>query len=160
MRYMWIIVFALSMMLCIVTENAQAQSLSSFPTFPWETWGEMSYAPGRNVMSERGAKLDGYAEQGVDWVALGHSKWIVNTFVGLRYTLSDHSDQWWNNKAGLWAGVKLVDRDLSPTKNGWGHVSVGVRGEAYTYFRGPHESEMRVVGFVKWTFGGDWKKSH
>ena len=154
----WIIVLAVLLAFCATTQSTEAQSLSSFPRFPWETWGEVSYAPGPNVMSERGAKLDGYAEQGIDWMALGHSKVILNSFIGLRFSVSDHPNQWWNNKVGLWGGIKLIDRDLSPTKNGWGHVSVGVRAEAYEYFGSRHQNEARVVGFIKWTFGGDWKK--
>ncbi len=150
-----------SLLLCLVTiGNAQSQSLSAFPKFPWETWGEMSYAPGHDVISEHGTKLDGYVQQGIDWYRfnLGKTGLNLNTFLGLRYSVSQNSNEWWNNKVGLWGGVQLVDRDLSPTSNGWGNASFGIRGEVYDYFRDGHRNEARIVGFVKWTFGGDWKK--
>ena len=125
--------------------------------YPWETCGEISYSP-ELALSEKGIKLDGYFQQGIDWFRLGDTKWIADTFAGLRFTESDHADEWWNNKVGLWTGVQMVNRDISPTQQGWGIGSFGVRGEFYTFNAGRHENEMRAVVFGKWTFGGNWKR--
>ena len=141
----------------VVTVLLGSTALAGSPIgYPWSSWGELTHTSGG---AEEGLKLDGYAEQGIDWIRLGKSDWILNSFVGLRFTASEHQADWWNNKYGPWLGLKLKHPLLSSPN--WGEVSVGVRIEYYDYFtnrpNGP-DDELRTVGFFQWSFGGDWKK--
>ncbi|MCX6765678.1 MAG: hypothetical protein NT136_01820 [Candidatus Moranbacteria bacterium] len=127
--------------------------------YPWLTWGEGTQTIG-NPDTERGFKLDAYFEQGIDWTRIGETDWIFNTFLGLRGTISDHKSDYWNNKVGPWAGIKLK-HPLKVSENSWGDMAIGLRGEYYDYFGGSRRSvknDIRVVGFLQWSLGGDWKK--
>lgn len=121
---------------------------------PWESYGEIKAVPDG---IDRGIHLDGWVEQGIDWMRLGNSKWILNTFVQPHLTLSDNQNQWWNNKGSLWVGVKLIDRDLAIGPSGiWGKTSFGIRGELNRFLNGRDETQLVV--FIQWSFGGDWMK--
>lgn len=129
---------------------------TGYPKFPWSTWGELT---GTAVGEDNpGIKLDAYAEQGIDWTKLGNKPWspVLNTFVGIRGTVSGRPAYWWDNKVGPWFGAKL--KWAVPVSNGWGEIAIGIRGEFYSYFRDarykPYENDLRCVGFLQWSFGG------
>lgn len=122
--------------------------------FPWSTWGELSYASGGNV--DKGVIFDMYGEQGVDWLKLGASEWVLNTFAGIQLSASDHQSEFWNNKAKPSLGVK-VKRTIESDLIGWGDVALGVRGEYMEYFHNSANDSWRAVGYVQWSAGGDWK---
>ena len=137
-------------MLVVSTASAEV-------TFPWQTYGEATVMDG----VEKGVKLDGWFEQGIE-TGLGSGKWKINTFVQPHLTLSNNQDQWWNNKASVYVGVKLLrDIDLG-SKADWGKLSFGVRGEFNRSLDGKSgadgRDEMRAVGFVQWSIGGNWSK--
>ena len=111
--------------------------------YPWSSWGEIS-------QGEEGLKIDGYAEQGIDWTRLGKTGLVLNTFAGLRFTLSDRPEDTWNNKYGPWLGVKLR-RPLNLFSD-WGELDIGIR------FEGGESGEMKTTGFLQWSFGGNLKK--
>ena len=116
--------------------------------YPWSSWGEVS-------QGEKDLKLDGYAEQGVDWMRLGKTDWVLNTFAGLRFTLSDRPEDSWNNKYGPWLGVKLK-HPLNFSE--WGELNIGLRVEYYDYFKAEESDEFKTAGFLQWSFGGNLKK--
>lgn len=121
--------------------------------YPWSTWGEISNTTGSDL--ENGLKFDGYLEQGVDLTRAG--SWVLNTFGGLRFTKSDESADWWNNKWGPSVGIKLR-RNLDLGEKHWGVTSVGFRVEQYHYNnRAPVDEDTRYVLFLQWSAGGNWK---
>lgn len=122
--------------------------------YPWSSWGEAAY---RWQGDEEGLKLDGYVEQGVDWAKLPKTDWVLNTFVGARFTFSDQAQDYWNNKVGPWFGVK-VKRPLALFKNDWGEVALGVRGEYYEYTSVSRGGNLGGMVFLQWSFGGNWKE--
>lgn len=135
----------------LVASNASAEV-----AFPWQTYGEATVADG----VEKGVKLDGWFEQGIETGFSG--KWRINTFVQPHLTLSDNQNQWWNNKASVHVGVKLL-RDINlGSKADWGKLSFGVRGEFNHFLDGRSgadgRDETRAVGFMQWSLGGNWKK--
>lgn len=128
-----------------------------YPQFPWITWGEVSQTVSGKDNS--GLKVDGYLEQGIDWFRIGKKGPIFNTFAGLRFVASNKSDYWWDNKVGPWFGAKLK-LPVTPYKGAWGEVSLGIRGEYYTYFSTaryrPYANDLRCLIFLQWSFGGKW----
>ena len=143
----------LSLMSVMITADAFAGEV----TFPWQTYGEATLANG----AERGVKLDGFFEQGIE-TGLGDGKWKINTFVQPHFTLSNNQDQWWNNKVSMHVGVKVL-RDVNlGSKADWGKLSLGIRGEFNHFLDGRSgadgRDEMRAVGFVQWSIGGNWSK--
>ena len=118
--------------------------------FPYNGWGEASY--GRI----EGAKIDMYVEQGIDWVKLGSTPVVVNTFVGVRGTMSERPEDYWNNKIGTVAGVKLK-MALPTTPGHWNQLSVGVRVEQVNYLT-TDRSTLQGLVFFQFGAGGDWKK--
>ncbi len=133
--------------------------------YPWETYGEVTIANG----VERGFKIDGWIKQGIDWMELGHGKWIVNTYVQPRLIFSDHSlhsreVQWWNQKASVYVGAEILNRDLLIwDRQWWGKIAFGIRGEFNYFLDGRHDptlarDEMRGVLYLQWSAGGDLKK--
>lgn len=125
--------------------------------YPWFTWGEVTQTING---SEKGPKLDGYVEQGIDWTRfrLGKTEGILNTFAGLRFTASDEGNDYWNNKIGPWVGVK-AKFPVRVNPQSWGEISLGVRAEHYNYFRSkPDHNAPEVIGvaFFQWSLGGDW----
>ncbi|MFA6284922.1 MAG: hypothetical protein WC643_00105 [Parcubacteria group bacterium] len=132
----------------------------TYPQFPWSTWGEVSQTiAGKD---NPGFKADGYLEQGIDWTKFGSSSKfspVLNTFVGFRFTASNHPEYWWDNKLGPWFGAKLK-WDVNPYPGAWGQIALGIRGEYYTYFSTvrdrPYSNDLRCVAFLQWSFGGKW----
>jgi hypothetical protein len=124
--------------------------------YPWSTWGEVTQTLG-NTNTDRGFTLDGYAEQGIDWVKVGKTDWTLNTFLGVRGIVSDHKTEWWRNKIGPWVGLKLK-HSLIPFAGSWGEVNLGTRVEYYDYLGGHEKNETRAVLFFQWSLGGDWKR--
>lgn len=122
--------------------------------YPWLTWGEVTQTLGATNI-DKGLILDGYAEQGVDWVKLG--SWNLNTFLGVRGKVSDHSNEYWNNYWGPWIGAKATIAG-NPSFASWSSLAVGMRYEYRDYFAGESDSEGRTVLFLQWGLGGDWKK--
>lgn len=128
--------------------------------YPWETYGEATIANG----VERGFKLDGWVEQGIDWLGFGRgNKWVLNTFVQPHLILSDNQSQWWNNKTSVYVGVKVLNRDINlGSRQQWGKLTFGIRGEFNYYLDGGagrnSRDDMRGVVFMQWTAGGDLKK--
>src|SRR4030042_5699745 len=132
---------------------------TGYPQFPWLTWGEVSKTVAGK--DNPGWKGDGYLEQGIDWTKLGNKKYspVFNTFVGFRFTVSNHPEYWWDNKLGPWFGAKLK-WDVQPYPGAWGQIALGIRGEYYTYFGTvrdrPFDNDLRCVAFLQWSFGGKW----
>lgn len=124
--------------------------------YPYLVWGEIS----KDVAGDRGEgfKLDTRAEQGVDVLGFGpDNRFRVTPFVGLRVTLSDRSEEPWNNKIGPDFGVKL--RYAIPMSPGhWGQLALGIRGEQINFLSGDRPAELRGVVFLSYGFGGDWRK--
>ncbi len=124
--------------------------------YPWITYGSLSYA--FDARAEKGLKLDTYLEQGVDWLKVGNSDFILNTYLGLNITASEHSEDYWNNKIGPRLGVKL--KHPISIKDGWGQFAFGVQWEYNSYFGDskPFSNDSRFVAYFQWGLGGDWKK--
>lgn len=141
---------------CLILISSAAAYAETPLGYPWSTWGELSYS--FDARQEKGLKLDTYVEQGIDWLKIGNSDFTLNTFVGLRLTASDHSEDYWNNKVGPWVGLK-VKHPIS-IKDGWGEFSFGLRWEYYSYLTDskPVSNDSRFVAFLQWGLGGDWKK--
>ncbi|MEK7124050.1 MAG: hypothetical protein AAB851_04120 [Patescibacteria group bacterium] len=143
------IILILVMLFCGIAGLAGTASAYEPLGYPYSSWGEV----GQTFEGlEKGLKADGYLEQGVDWVKLHN--WTLNTFAGFRFTFSDQAEQYWNNKYGPWLGLK-IKRPLPIAS--WGEIAIGARIEYYDYLN-PHNQELRAVGFLQWSFGGDWKK--
>jgi hypothetical protein len=125
--------------------------------YPYSGYAALSNTWGSE--DEDGYKLDGYGEQGIDWVRLGSSRWLFNTFVGVAGTVSDQKERYWDNKAGPRAGLKLRWEGPAPG-SGWSNMAIGVRAENYQYFgdNQPYDSDTRFVLFLEAAVGGDWKK--
>ena len=134
----------------IFTYQARADILG----YPWSTWGELSFSPSNDI--ERGVKLDMYVEQGIDWAKLASSDWVLNNFIGFGLVVSDHSGEFWNNRARPAIGMK-IKHPLKTSINNWGELAIGIRGEYFGYFHEPDESALRGVAFLQWSVGGDWK---
>lgn len=122
--------------------------------YPYSSWGEVGSYFGSDQV--KGLRIDGYFEQGVDWTKIPGTNWVLDTFVGLRFTESGQAADYWDHKLGPWFGLKMK-RDFTALGD-WGQVSLGVRGEYYKYTSGPFNDDLRGVGFVQWSFGGNWKK--
>lgn len=124
--------------------------------YPWITWGTLSHA--FDARAEKGLKLDTYLEQGVDWLKVGNSAFVLNTYLGLSLTASDHSQDYWNNKIGPRVGVKL--KHPISIKDGWGQFAFGAQWEynVYTTDSKPVNNDSRFIVFLNWGMGGDWKK--
>jgi len=122
--------------------------------YPWSTWGELSYTPSTDI--EKGAKLDMYVEQGIDWAKLGSTDWVFNNFVGFGLVVSDHNEDYWNNRARPAIGIK-IKHPIKTSLNNWGELSIGIRGEYFGYFHQPENDDVRGVAFLQWSIGGDWK---
>lgn len=146
-----ILVVVSVLMLLAFTVVAQAEPLG----YPWSTWGEITQTLGDTDV-DQGFKLDGYVEQGVDWTKVG--AFTLNTFVGLRGTVSDHSSEYWNNKWGPWIGLKMKLDGKPFSSQSWSNLAVGVRWEYVDYFQGHNDTDSRGVVFLQWGLGGDWKK--
>lgn len=122
--------------------------------YPYLAWGELS----RDVLGDRGegVTFDTRLEQGMTVLGFGaHNAWRVTPFVGLRVTLSDQSRETWNNKIGPDFGVKLT-HNVPVSPGHWAQVSVGIKGEHFTYFAEDRPSELRGVVFIQYGFGGAW----
>jgi len=134
-------------------KNKKEEKTSSFPLgYPFSSWGEIRYSKGD---INEGLVLDCYFEQGADLYRWHRA--TLNSFVGLRVTQSSEDDDYWNNKIGPWFGVK-VKHPFNVFPRAWGEVDLGVRGEYYGYTNSPtNDNEFRVVLFLQWSFGGDWK---
>lgn len=147
----------LSIFLAIIMFLLIGTAFAEMPLgYPWITWGEVTQT--FDAKTEKGLKIDGYLEQGIDWFKIGDTPLIFNTFLGLRGVFSDHSEDWWNNKWGPWLGLK-VKYPIS-IKDGWGLLAVGFRWEYYNFVSDakPYNNDSRLLGFLQWSFGGDWKK--
>lgn len=134
----------------IFSNQARAEILG----YPWSTWGELSYSPSNDI--EKGAKLDMYVEQGIDWTKLGSTDWVLNNFVGFGLAISDHKDDFWNNRARPVIGIK-IKHPIETSLNNWGELAIGIRGEYFGYFHESNENAVRGVAFLQWSIGGDWK---
>jgi hypothetical protein len=136
------------------------ESKAEFPLgYPWSSWGEVSEEPVGH--QEKGLKIDGYAEQGVDWFKLGKTGLIFNTFAGIRGTASGRKSDYYNNRVGPWAGLKFKEIFNFGQDNS-GSLYLGVRWEYYHYLGSapPVRDDNRVVFFLEWGFDGDWKKKN
>ena len=120
--------------------------------FPYQTWGEASYG------ELEGMKMDTYIEQGIDWFRLGNSRAVLNTFGGVRLTLSDRSEDTWNNKGGPVLGIKLK-YDIMTATGHWNQLTLGARAEYVSYFT-THRNTLHGLIFLQWGFGGNWKAQH
>lgn len=131
-----------------------SNSLAEGPIgYPWFTWGELSQTWDH---TETGIKFDTYLEQGIDWLKIGNTNWIFNSFAGVRLVQSDQSD-YWNNKIGPWFGIKFK-LDFRFPKLNYGQIAIGARGEHYSYTRNSPGSDLRGLVFIQYSAGGDWKK--
>lgn len=123
--------------------------------YPWSTWGEVTQSVG-DTNIDKGLVLDSYAEQGIDWVTFGN--WTLNTFVGVRAKVSDNSVEYWNNYWGPSVGAKVVLSGSVFKQNSWSSFALGVRCEKRSYFKTGRQDDSRVVAFLQWGLGGNWKK--
>jgi len=149
--------FLVIMTSCLILLFSSISAYAETPIgYPWSTWGELSHS--FDARQEKGIKLDTYIEQGIDWLKLGNSDFTLNTFIGLKLTASDQSEDYWNNKIGPWVGFK-VKHPIS-IKDGWGQFALGLRWEYYSYLTDskPVGNDSRFVVFLQWGMGGDWKK--
>jgi hypothetical protein len=154
----FVVVFTFVFCLAAFGEEPE-EPKTTFPLgYPWSTWGEISETPVGH--QETGFKIDGYAEQGVDWFKLGKTEWTFNTFIGIRGTVSSRKSDYWNNRVGPWAGIKFKEA-LNIGEGNWGEIDLGVRWEYYHYLgrEAPQSDDNRVVFFFEWSFGGNWRKS-
>ena len=137
----------------LVTVNEEKDEDDQFPlAYPFSSWGEIRL---QDSDIEESLIGDGYFEQGVDWAKLPFN-WTLNTFAGLRFTQSNDSDHWWNNKVGPWFGVK-VKHSFTIFPASWGEVALGVRGEYYKYTNSTsRNTDFVEAAFGQWSFGGDW----
>lgn len=165
------IVCVAALLLCFCN-MAWCEEQEEFPLgYPFTSWGEITETPvGRQ---ETGFKVDGYVEQGIDWLKLGKTDWKFNTFVGLRGTASSRPIEYFNNKVGPWAGFKFK-RILDFGGDNSGSFYLGVRWEQYHYFgsappviKDHHvlpglspRDDNRVTFFFEWGFDGDWKRKN
>lgn len=122
--------------------------------YPWITWGEVTQSIG-DTNIDKGFVLDSYAEQGIDWITFG--KCTLDTFVGIKVKVSDNSNDYWNNYWGQSIGVKVVLSDKLFKKNSWSSLAFGVRYENRDYFKDGYKRDDRVVAFLQWGLGGNWK---
>ena len=143
-------VLVVLMAVSIFSYEARAEILG----YPWSTWGELSYSPSNDI--ERGAILDMYVEQGIDWTKLGSTDWVLNNFVGFGLAISDHKDDFWNNRVRPVIGIK-IKHPIETSLNNWGELAIGIRGEYFGYFHESNENAVRGVAFLQWSMGGDWK---
>ncbi len=156
----WVVLLFASMAPAFGAEpaaNAQGTS-ATFPLgYPWSSWGELTETP--DAHQEKGLKIDGYAEQGIDWVKLGKTGFVLNSFIGIKATASTHGQDYWNNQVGPWAGLSLK-HTLSLGENNWGEVALGTRWEYRKYLssQAPQKNDSRALVFLDWSLGGDWKK--
>jgi hypothetical protein len=97
-----------------------------------------------------------YVEQGIDWTKLGSTDWVLNNFVGFGLAISDHKDDFWNNRARPVIGIK-IKHPIKTSLNNWGELAIGIRGEYFGYFHESNENAVRGVAFLQWSMGGDWK---
>ena len=119
--------------------------------YPWSTWGGISYAPNGNV--DKGVILNSYVEQGIDWMEFNQSAWILNTFAGVDISVSDHSEEYWNNKTRPTVGQKVKHSFDSGAD-----INLGMRGEYSDYFRNSAGNDWRGIAFIQWSAGGNLKK--
>jgi hypothetical protein len=154
----WLLVLG-SFTLCFGEESGE-ESKAKFPIgYPWSSWGEITETPVGH--QETGLKIDGYAEQGVDWFKLGKMDWIFNSFIGIRGTGSSRKSDYWNNRVGPWAGLKFK-KTLDLGGNNSATLSLGTRWEYYRYLPSgaPVRNDHRVTLFLEWAFDGDWKRKN
>jgi hypothetical protein len=131
-------------------------ALADIIGLPWSTWGEVNYTPGVNV--DKGVILQMYAEQGIDWLKLGDSNWILNTFTGLQLSASDHGAEFWNNVAKPTLGIKVKHSFETDLLGGSGDIALGLRGEYQGYFHDSSNNNWRGIAYIQWSGDGDWKK--
>ncbi|MEW6052550.1 MAG: hypothetical protein AB1552_02010 [Nitrospirota bacterium] len=143
-------VLVILMTVSVFSHQATAEILG----YPWYSWGELSFTPSNDI--ERGSKLDMYVEQGIDWMKLGESDFVLNTFAGIGLTKSDHTNDFWNNRWRPVFGGK-VKHPLKAGLNNWGVIDLGIRGEYFGYFNDSSNNAWRAVAFLQWSAGGDWK---
>lgn len=141
-------------MAALAVSLSATQAMSGPVGYPYMMWSELSYG-NSSAGTDEGVKFDGYAEQGINWVKFGNN-WKLNTFVGLRGTVNGNDDEPWNNKWGPHVGVKLTSAGSAPG-GGWSDFAIGVRGEHYEYLYGGAEADNRLMLFLQWGAGGDWK---
>ncbi len=116
---------------------------------PWMTWGEGSYAVTESG-EEEGFKFDGYVEQGYVVSSLGGG-WSLVPYVALRATVSENSDERWNNRATPYVGIE-ARKPIDLKNGGWAEVSFGVRTGYYANFDGDGEGLAQV--YVSFGAGG------
>jgi hypothetical protein len=136
------------------------ESKVEFPLgYPWSSWGEITETPVGH--QEKGLKIDGYVEQGIDWFKLGETDWKFNTFIGIRGTASSRKIDYFNNKVGPLAGLKFK-KALDLGGDNSGAICLGARWEYYRYLgsAAPVSNDNRVIFFLEWSFDGDWKKNN
>jgi hypothetical protein len=86
------------------SDQRSADTLSPLG-FPGITWGEIRYPGTQLPLDESNLILDGYVEQGVDWMDWG--KWGTFNFYANLDFITDTEDLAWNNSIAYGAGVKL-----------------------------------------------------
>ncbi len=115
--------------------------------YPWNFRGEVTNHFGGDATE--GLKFVGSLEQGIDLLEVG-SGWLFNTFMGLTLTTRDSYISW-DNKLGGQLGFKVSKRLGERTK-----LSLGVRGEGYTYPQEEVSDELKGVLFLQLATGGSW----
>ena len=127
--------------------------------FPFQSWGEGYFIDGTNNDVEDGFYLSAYAEQGMDAVELPGG--VLNFFASGSLLVGGEKDKDpWNSKFEPSAGLRWrYDFRVDPARGplGWAGIDIGARVSRIEYLHDNIEDEVRYIGFISWSVGGDWK---
>jgi len=135
-----------------------------FPSFPWETWGNVTEYVAKDGGSSDETDEDDefrfnvHLDQGINWFQIGSRGPIFYTSLGVDSTWSDLEEKWWdrNLNPAISAGFQFPLSSGSTTFT----VRLGVKYEIIRYYgdEQPYDEQSRVGIFVSMYAGGDWRK--
>ena len=137
--------------------------LSSIPAFaegpigyPGSDWTSFTTNPSpiRGTPENNNYLLQGNIQQGIDWLKIGKSQWVFNTYAALGYSV-DHNALYYDNKLTPALGLKFR-RDYTNSS-----VEVGVQAIHQDNFRGVTEGANNGNGvqlFINYWTG--WNLKH
>lgn len=139
-------IFALAM---LATTSAFAAGPIGYPGSDWTSF-TTNPSPIKGTPEDNNLLLQGNVQQGVDWLKVGHSEWVLDTYVALGYSI-DHNGLYYDNKLSPALGVKLR-RDYTNSM-----VEVGVQAIHQDNFRGVTQGPSNGNGMqVYVNYWGGW----